>query len=300
MNESESLNRQKAKDRRNNILVIVLSVVLVAVVVLYFLQNQEHKIILTELNAEKDSIQFELEEIVESYDSLKTENDTINEQLLVAQTKVKDLLLEVEQIEKISIKEINGYKKQVNTLRGIAKDLYAQVDSLNERNKQLMAENIEVKEQFKQVEQQNVQLSKEKERLQKNLERAAMLEARDLIAEPLNRRSNETKRASRTEKIRIYFVLSKNVTAKRGSKNIYARITRPDQLLLTKSPDDLFQFEDVKIPYSAMREVIYEGQELAVAIFWDNLNEPELMPGTYTVDLFADGNIIGETTFEIN
>jgi hypothetical protein len=48
-----------------------------------------------------------------------------------------------------------------------------------------------------------------------------------------------------------------------------------------------------------MREVVYEGQELPVAIFWDNTNEPQLMPGQYKVDLFADGNVIGETTFEI-
>lgn len=299
MSELDNQNRQKAKDRRNNIIVIVLSIILVVVAVLFFLQNREHKVIVNQLNAEKDSIQYELAEIAAGYDSLKTENDTINEQLLVAQTKVKDLLLEVEQTKRISVDKITGYQKQVNTLRGIARDLYAQVDSLNERNKQLMAENLEVKEQYKRSEQEKQQLTQEKERLQKNLQRAAMLEARELIAEPLNRRSNTTKRASRTEKIRIYFVLTKNVTAKRGSKDIYARITRPDQLLLTKSPDDLFQFEDVKIPFSAMRNVNYEGQDLPVAIFWDNTNEPELMPGNYTVDLFADGNIIGETSFAI-
>ena len=126
-----------------------------------------------------------------------------------------------------------------------------------------------------------------------------MLEVRELIAEPLNQRSKATKFAKRTEKIRIYFVLSKNVTTKRGAKNIYARIMRPDQLLMSKSADNLFQFEDLKIQYSAVREVNYEGQELPVAVFWDNTNEPPLMPGEYIVNLFADGNEIGETTFTI-
>jgi FtsZ-binding cell division protein ZapB len=288
-----------AKNRRNNIIVIALSVILVIVVVLFFLQRREHSSILYEIKAEKDSIQVQLNEIAASYDSLTTENDTINEQLLIAQTKVKDLLLEVEQTKKISYQKINDYQKQVTTLRSIMRDFVTQIDSLNARNKELMAENLEVKEQYKKVESENVQLSREKERLQQTVQRASMLEARQLVAEPLNDRSKETRFASRTEKIRIYFVLSKNPTAKRGDKNIYARITRPDQLLMTKSPNDLFQFEDVKIPYSAMREVVYEGQELPVAIFWDNTNEPQLMPGQYKVDLFADGNVIGETTFEI-
>jgi archaellum component FlaG (FlaF/FlaG flagellin family) len=73
---------------------------------------------------------------------------------------------------------------------------------------------------------------------------------------------------------------------------------RPDQLLLTKSANDLFQFEDLKIPYSAVREVNYEGQDLPVNIYWDNAGESAFMVGTYTIDLFADGNNIGTTSIE--
>ncbi len=289
----------KKKDLRNNIIVIALSVVLVVVAVLYFMQSREHKTIVNEIKAEKDSIQFQLTEIAESYDSLKTENDTINEQLFVAQAKVKDLLIEVEQTKKVSYSKISDYQKQVTTLRGIMRDFVVQIDSLNRRNEQLMAENLEVKQQYKQVEQKNQQLNQEKERLQQNLKRASMLKTRDVVAEPINSRSKVTKFAKRMEKIRIYFVLGQNVATERGAKNIYARIMRPDQLLLTKSEDNLFQFEDLKIQYSAMRQVVYEGKDLPVAIFWDNTNEPELMTGTYTVNLFADGFEIGETTFEL-
>ncbi len=296
---SEIENTYKAKDRRNNIIVIVLSIALVAVLVLFFLQRRDYGGMIKEVKIEKDSIQFELTQIASSYDSLRTENDTINEALVVAQAKVKDLLLEVEQTKKVSYSKISDYQKQVTTLRGIMRNFVVQIDSLNQRNEELMAENLEVKEQYKEVEQKNQQLNKEKENLQQNLKRAAMLEARELIAEALNSRSKETKFAKRAEKFRIYFVLGQNATAKRGPKNIYARIMRPDQLLMVKSENDVFQFEDLKIQYSAMREVVYEGKDLPVAIFWDNTSEPELMPGTYTINLFADGNEIGETTLEI-
>lgn len=297
-NELEALERA-SKDRRNNIIVISLSVVLVIVLVLFFMQRRDHTVVVNEIKAEKDSIQFQLTEIAASYDSLKTENDTINEALFVAQAKVKDLLLEVEQTKKVSYSKITGYQKQVTTLRGIMKNFVVQIDSLNKRNEQLMAENLEVKEQYKQVEQENVQLSKEKERLQQNLKRAAMLEARDLVAEPVNNRSKVTKFAKRTEKIRIYMVLGKNTTTKRGPKDIYARIMRPDQMLLSKSENNLFKFEDLKIQYSAMRNVVYEGKDLPLQIWWDNTNEPQLMTGEYVVNVFADGNEIGETTFTI-
>lgn len=289
---------QKEKNRRNNIIVVILSVILVVVIVLFFIQRSEHRIALTGLKAEKDSIQSELAQIATSYDSLRTENDTINGQLFMAQEKVRDLMLEIEQTKRVSVQKINEYQKQVNTMRGIMRDFVTQIDSLNRRNQQLLEENTQVKEQYKQAEIKNEQLSQEKEKLEKNLQRAAQLEVRDLIAEGMNSRNKETKFANRTDKIRISFVLNSNITAKRGPKNIYVRIMRPDQLLLSKSPGDLFQFEDLKIQYSAMREVNYEGMELPVAIYWDNAGESPLMIGTYTIDLFADGNNIGTTTIE--
>ncbi|HPF50388.1 MAG TPA: hypothetical protein PK335_02380 [Draconibacterium sp.] len=297
--DNEVNSTQKKKDLRNNIIVIGLSVILLVVVILYFMQGSEHRNIMGEIRMEKDSIQYQLTQIAASYDSMKTENDTLNEQLFVAQAKVKDLLLEVEQTKKVSISKINDYQHQVTTLRGIMRDFVVQIDSLNRKNEELMAENLQVKQQYQQVEQKNQQLNQEKEKLQQNLKIAAKLEARELTVEPLNSREKVTKFAKRTEKIRIYFVLGQNQATPRGAKSIYARIMRPDQLLLSKSSNDLFQFEDLKIQYSAMRDVVYEGKDLPVAIFWDNTNQPELMTGTYTVDLFADGNQIGETTFEI-
>lgn len=286
------------KDRRNNVIVILLATVLAALLIVFFMQRNDYRQIIGEISAEKDSIQIELSQIILSYDSLKTENDTINEQLYVAQTKVKDLLLEVEQTKKLSIERINRYQKEVTTLRDIMRNYIVQIDSLNRRNQLLMAENLEVKEQVKQVESQNVQLTQEKQKLEQNLQRAAQLEASDLIAEGVNDRNRETRFANRTKMIRISLTLTRNITAKRGPKNVYVRIMRPDQLLLSKSPNDLFQFEDLRIPFSAMREVNYEGNDLPVNIFWDNEGKP-FMTGTYTIDVFADGNNIGTTTLDL-
>lgn len=283
------------RDRRNNIIVIILLVILAGLIVLFILQRSEHGSIVKQINTEKDSIQMELNRMVIGYDSLKTDNANLNEELYVAQTKVKDLLIEVEQTKRVSFEKITRYQKEVTTLRGIMRDYIVQIDSLNRRNKQLLAENLEVKEQFKRSETEKQQLTQEKEKLQLNLDRAAMLEARDIVADGLNDRNKSTKYAKRTELIQVNFTLSKNVTAKRGAKNIYIRIMRPDQLLLSKSANDLFQYEDLKIQFSAVREVNYEGNELPVAIYWDNKGEPDLMEGEYTIDVFADGNNIGTT-----
>ena len=46
-----------------------------------------------------------------------------------------------------------------------------------------------------------------------------------------------------------------------------------------------------------MREVNYEGLELPINIYWDNTGKEALLPGTYTIDVFADGYNIGTASF---
>ncbi len=285
------------KERKNNLIIIFLSVILLIVVVVFVFQYNENRKVVETLNSEKNAIQDELNSMVVNYDSLQTVNSGLSDDLFVAQTKVKDLLLEVGQVKKASYEQIDRYRKEVSSLRSIMQNFVLQIDSLNKRNEMLMKENTQVKQDFAQIENQKEQLEKEKQQLEEKVSRAAMLEARGLFASGINRRGKDENSVRRAEQIKVNFTLSKNVTTKRGEKTIYIRIQRPDQVLLVKSKEDLFKFEDLSIPFSAKREVTYEGQELPVNIFWDNEGVPFEI-GTYTIDIFVDGFNIGTTTVE--
>jgi hypothetical protein len=282
------------KERRNNLIIILLSVMLIIVVVIFFVQHGENKKIIQVLNMEKESIQSDLNTMISNFDSIHTTNETLQNELEGTQTKVKDLLLEIGQVKKVSYDQIAQYRQEVTTLRNIMKNYIIQVDSLNRRNEILMAENVQVKEEFIQSESKNVQLEKEKEHLQEKIKMAAQLELTELVATGINARGKEAESARRATQIKVSFVVSKNVTAPRGDKMIYVRIQKPNQVLFVKSPNDVFEFEDLKIPYSARREVTYEGNTLPVNIFWDNEGQ-EFLPGEYTIDVFADGSNIGTT-----
>lgn len=284
----------KDKERRNNIIIIMLSVVLIIVVVVFFFQRNENRKMLAALTIEKQSIETELNKLVENYDSLHTTNEELQSELEGAQTKVRDLILEVGQIKKVSYDQIAQYRSEVTTLRNIMKNYIVQVDSLNRRNEILMAENVQVKQEYAQSESKNQQLEKDKEKLQEKIKMAAQLEATELTATGINRRGKDAESARRAEQIKVSFVLSKNITAPRGNKIVYVRIQKPNQVLLQESPNDIFQFENLKIPFSAKREITYEGNALPVNIFWDNKGE-EFMEGEYTIDVFTDGNNIGTT-----
>ena len=286
-------------DPRKNAIVIILSVLLVAVIVLLFWQRSEHAEVTAQLTQEKAAIESELNGMVMKYDTLKRNNSNLNIQFEGAQSKVKDLLSEIEQIKSTSFRQISKYRDEMTTLRKIMRDYVVQIDSLNQKNQRLMAENSNVKQEVTEVKSQNQALEQEKKKLEQTVTIAATLEAVNLHAAGINKKGKEQTKASKIESIKVDFTLGKNLTAKRGAKNIYLRIQRPDQLLLTKSDKDLFKFEGLKIPFSAMREVEYEGMDLPVSIYWDNSGQPALIPGHYTIDLFADGNNIGTAGLEI-
>lgn len=295
----ENQEIQSSKDKRNNLIVIVLSVLVVVLAILFFWQRNTYQADAALIRTEKDSIASELSKMVTNYNSIRSENDSLNKTIGFAQTKVKDLLTEVEKVKNVSYQQITKYRQEVTTLRNIMRDYIVQIDSLNQKNQRLMTENSSVKQENSQVRSVNQQLQEEKKKLEQTVTLAAQLEANDLKATGITAKGKEQAKANKIDKVKIDFTLSKNQTAKRGTKNIYVRIQRPDQILLMKSDKDLFKFEDMKIPFSVMREVEYEGNDIPVSIYWDNSKESHLIPGKYTVDVFADGRNIGTTNFEV-
>jgi len=106
------------KERRNNLIIIMLSVLLIVVVVIFVRQHSENKKILQAMNQEKESIQAELNTMMTNYDSIHTNNVTLQTELDNAQTKVQELLREVVQVKKMSYDEITRYRAEVKTLGG--------------------------------------------------------------------------------------------------------------------------------------------------------------------------------------
>lgn len=290
---------QNPSDPRKNALVIILTVLLVAVVVMFFMQRSEHAQVTAQMKQEKAAIESELNNMVMGYDSLKQKNSNLNIQFEGAQNKVKELLTEMESVKRTSFQQITKYRDEMTTLRKIMRDYIVQIDSLNQKNQRLMAENSTVKQEVTEVKTQNQTLEQEKKKLEQTVTLAATLEAVNIKALGVNKKGKEQTKASKIENIKVDFILAKNLTAKRGTKNIYLRIQRPDQLLLTKSDKDLFKFEGLNIPFSAVREVEYEGIDLPVSIYWDNTGQAALINGQYTIDIFADGTNIGTTSLEI-
>ena len=294
------MENKKSSLRILLILLIVFSLALIVLLYLYFTQKKESEQIIAQLeeysdfiSAKKDSLESELKSYIVRYDSLMTNNDSLNMQLEDQQDKIKRLL----SIRMSDAQKIREYEKELKTIREVLKSYIVQIDSLNTRNQMLTAENIELKTRTNQVEQINKQLSEEKMELDSITSEAKTLLAANINPVGLNNRSNETDKFNKIAKIRVDFVLRKNTVTDPGSKVIYLRIIRPDSLLLSSPQPGVIEVNGEEIAYSASREVIYENADLPVSIYWDN--KGDLIPGNYTVELFNKGKLIGESGFTL-
>ncbi len=269
----------------------ILAILLVLLIVMYFSQKSKMVEMETVLTEEKDSLANELKSMVYAYDTLKTNNDTLRAGLEKERGRIVQLL----SINASNAQLIKKYKSEISTMREIMKSYIVQIDSLNTRNKILVAENTEIRQQMKQVRNANTELSKAKEALTDKVEIASVIQAKDVVAAPLNKKRKETARISLLDKIRVCFTLRENPIAKAGEKEVFMRLIRPDSLVITTSPDNLFSYKRSKIIYSANRTVDYLNQDIEMCIYMDNTGD--FIVGTYSVELYLEDNIIGRTTF---
>jgi hypothetical protein len=273
---------------------IILAIALVYLVYIYFDKKNKMIEMETVLTQEKDSLANELRHMVVAYDTLKTNNDSLNAGLLKEKQRIVRLL----SINASNIQLIKKYKSEITTMREIMKSYIVQIDSLNTRNKILAAENTEIHQQITQVKNTNTELSKVKNELSTKVEIASVIQAKDIVAVSLNKKRKETTRIKLLDKLRICFTLRENPLAKAGPKEVFMRVIRPDSLVITTSSDNLFDYKGNKIIYSASRTVDYMNQDVEMCIFLDNTGD--FIIGNYTVELYLEDNIIGRTNFMLS
>jgi len=286
-----------SNNRKSIVLLTILIVILAAALgILYMQYNKmkaDNEIVQEALEEQKNQLTNELKDMMSEYEGLKSENDSLNQQIEKQQDRIKNLLaINANNLEKIKL-----YKKELATLREIMRSYIVQIDSLNTRNQKLVAENAEVTKALEDARKNNEELSKEKEHMSSKLETASTLSAKNISVSLLNRRGKETEKASRVVKIKTCFTVRENPIVQAGEKTIYLRITRPDNLLLANSEEDVFNYNGKTLVYSAKRAITYENKDIDVCIYWDNAGE--LITGKYTIDLFCEGKLIGSTDFTI-
>ncbi|MEZ5010884.1 MAG: hypothetical protein R2744_04450, partial [Bacteroidales bacterium] len=127
------------------------------------------------------------------------------------------------------------------------------------------------------------------------VEIARVIQAKEIYPSPLNKKRKETDRVDRMVNLMVCFTLRENPIAEAGAKTVFMRVMRPDSLLVTISPDNIFEYNGENLIYTESRTVDYLNQDVEMCIYVDN--NGDFIPGTYSVELFLEGEKIGTGSF---
>ena len=305
MDQTSSTSPQgETKNRSNTGLLLLVVLLLISnVVMLWMLMQRGKEVEQTQeqvqaISSEKDNVTHLLENMLASYDTLKTENDQLTTEMEAQKAQIGELLDRV----KRGNYDLSKAKKEAETLRKIMKGYVATIDSLNQANQLLTAENLTIKQELGEEKAQKDALTTQKQELEGKISKGSVLHTTTINAGALFMRNNgkqvETDRANKAEMVKCCFTLGENRVTNAGDKTLYMRVISPDGTVLPATDgDNRFKFNGVEGEFSARREVNYQNQPVDVCIFWTGTSE--LRTGQYIVEVYEAGALVSKANFNL-
>ena len=290
-------------NKKNTLQVVVGSILillLIGVTVLLISEKRANNELVQEFNLEKEDLENQYTDFAKQYDELKltVSNDSLSVLLEQEQLKTQRLLEELRTVKSTNATEIRRLKKELATLRKVMIGYINQIDSLSRLTNHQKEVIADVTRKYNVASQQISNLSEEKKNLNKKVTLAAQLDATNINIQATNKRGKKAKKVKDVVKLKINFTIVKNITAETGERTLYVRITKPDNDVLSKNASNTFPYENRELAYSIKKYIEYNGEEQSVTVYWDV--EEFLYAGSYRVDIFSDGTLIGSQSFNLD
>lgn len=288
--ERESQLAKEKKLKRAMWILVVVAVALVAV--LGYVWSQKSSLI-SELEDEKRDLTEQMESLQNDYATLSSDYDSINSQLDTSRAEVADLLERIKKTNATNRAKMRQYEKELGTLRSIMRNYIVQIDSLNTLNHKLTAEAAAARREAAASKAESVQLSQQVENLTGQVAAGSVIKARGLHIAAYNSSDKVTDRSSRTVRLLTSLSLVENDLAPKGPVRVFIRVKDPDGIILTNSNRSSFTFNGETMVASASRRVDYEGSEVDLSIYLNDI--PEYRKGVYTVEAYTEQSFLGKS-----
>ena len=288
------IEREKAEKKKSNgFAVIVLSIVAVGLAVaLAIVGTRDYKMV-KELEADKADLTERIGQLQEDFANLSSDYDYINSQLDSSREEVAVLVSRIKRTEATNRAKMREYEKELGTLRSIMRNYLVQIDSLNQQNQKLSAELTTPRKNLAEATGKNQELEAENKEYKAKVATGSVVKARGIVCKAYNGSDKVTDRSSRVRRLAVELSLVENDLAKRGPMTIYLRVKDPDGNLLLDGTNASFTFAGEAVAATASREVDYEGAEVDMIIYVNDI--PQYVKGVYTAEVYSDSGLLGET-----
>ena len=284
----EKLERKQAEKKSNGGLkAVMIAMIIIALALgaaLYYVLTSKNKLV-NELNEEKVDLTEQIIALQSDYENLSSEYDVINAQLDSSREEIAQLVARVKNTEATDRAKIRQYEKELGTLRTIMRGYISQIDSLNTLNHQLAEEAASARREAEETKEVNARLTQRVDELAGRVSAGSVIKAHNFAMYAYNSSDKITDKANRVVRFLVNLTLSENDLAEHGPVRVYVRVTDPDGNLLSDGRGTTFTFGGETLEATASREVDYQGQEVDLGIYINNI--PSFQKGIYTVNVYT-------------
>lgn len=290
----ERLARQEREKKNGSLKTVMYALIAVTVLLAAALAYVWFKksSLVSELNIEKEELTEQIVALQQDYDNLSTEYEVINTQLDSSKEEVSQLVERIKQTDATNRAKIRQYEKELGTLRSIMRNYIVQIDSLNTLNQQLTAEADAARKDAAASKRANAELNRQVSDLTGQVAAGSVIKARGIIIEPYNASGSVTDRSSRVVRMLTTLSLVENDLAPKGPVRVYIIVKGPDGTVLTNANSAGFESAGEARTASASREVDYEGKEVELSIYLNDLTD-KCVKGVYTVEAYTAQGYLG-------
>jgi len=247
-----------------------------------------------DLSEEKQAIIADLEKSKIYLDQALSSKSALTKQLEKEQAKVNQLLLQLKNLQnnKIDNNQIEQFKKEAQNADA---KITALIKELNSYKKKVDSTNVVLKNERKAIDT----LKSSNKKLVTKVNDAAKLYFYDLKTTPLKVKSSgsqiETDKASRTNMIKVSFMIAENDFAKATTKEFYIQIIDTKSNVIGSKKTE--NFGEQTLTYSALANIKYENKTIKVE---QEIPTKDLEKGAYFINVFDNSKLILKTSLSLN
>ena len=290
----EKLERKQADKKANGglkaLMVAMIVIALGLAAALFYVLSSKNKIV-SELDQEKQDLTEQIQALQSDYENLSSDYDSINAQLDSSREEIAQLVERVQKTEATDRAKIRQYERELGTLRSIMRGYITQIDSLNTLNHRLTEEAASARKEAEETKEINTRLTRQVEDLTGRVTAGSVLKAHNFVMYAYNNADKVTDKANRVVRFLVNLSLVENELAPRGPVRVYVRVTDPDGNLLSDGRGTTFSFGGETLEATASREVDYQGQEVDLGIYINNISS--FSKGVYTVNAYTEQALLG-------
>jgi hypothetical protein len=177
-------------------------------------------------------------------------------------------------------------------------DLQAKVDQLTKENQQLAQQNTQLTGDLTNERQTTSQLTEQNKGLSAKVAVGSLFQIAKLDVEAVKTRNNgkevDVKKAKAAQELKISFETGENKVLDPGQVSLYVRIINPkgETIAVADQGSGTMQCESEQpCQYTKKADIQYDQTNKKVILYWgQNIKDP----GTYKVELYQSGHVIGQ------